>query len=88
MNIKPMHKKVLIAENASESKSESGIVLDQALSVRESKTGTVLAIGPDVTTVAVGDKVYLEWSKAKVVKVGDAQRVIIEEDDIVAVVDA
>lgn len=85
MNIRPMHKKVLIAENSSVTKSESGIILEQATSVRESKTGTVLAVGPDVTAVKVGDKVYLEWNKAKVVKVGDAQRVIIEEDDIVAV---
>ena len=83
-----MKKKVLIAENKGEVKSEAGIILDDAKSVRESKTGTVLAIGPDVTEVQVGDKVYLEWSKAKVVKIGDAQRVIVEEEDIVAVVDA
>jgi co-chaperonin GroES (HSP10) len=88
MDIKPMKKKVLIAENKGEVKSEAGIILDDAKSVRESKTGTVLAIGPDVTEVQVGDKVYLEWSKAKVVKIGDAQRVIVEEEDIVAVVDA
>jgi co-chaperonin GroES (HSP10) len=88
MDIKPMKKKVLIAENRGEVKSEAGIILDDAKSVRESKTGTVLAIGPDVTEVQVGDKVYLEWSKAKVVKIGDAQRVIVEEEDIVAVVEA
>jgi co-chaperonin GroES (HSP10) len=88
MDIKPMKKKVLIAENRGEVKSEAGIILDDAKSVRESKTGTVLAIGPDVTAVQVGDKVYLEWNKAKIVKIGDAQRVIVEEEDIVAVVDA
>jgi co-chaperonin GroES (HSP10) len=88
MDIKPMKKKVLIAENKGEVKSEAGIILDDAKSVRESKTGTVLAIGPDVTAVQVGDKVYLEWNKAKIVKIGDAQRVIVEEEDIVAVVEA
>jgi len=87
MIVKPMKKKVLIAENKSEVKSESGIILDDARSVRESKTGTVLAIGPDVTVVAVGDVVYLEWNKASVVTVDGAQRVIIEEENIVAVVD-
>ena len=87
MDIKPLRKKVLIAENKGEVKSESGIILDDAKSVRESKTGTVLAIGPEVTEVKVGDKVYLEWTKAKVVKIGDAQRVMIEEEDIVAVVE-
>jgi co-chaperonin GroES (HSP10) len=87
MIIKPMKKKVLIAENKGEVKSTAGIILDDATSIRESKTGTVMAIGPDVTLVTVGDVVYLEWNKAQVVKIGDAQRVIIEEDNIVAVVD-
>jgi co-chaperonin GroES (HSP10) len=85
MQLKPLKDKVLVAENNSETKSESGIILDHANSVRESKTGTVLAIGPDVTEVQVGDKVLLDWSKASVVKLGDAQRVVLKESDIVAV---
>jgi co-chaperonin GroES (HSP10) len=87
MNITPLRKKVLVAENVAESKTESGIILDNANSVRDSKTGTVLAIGPEVTEVKVGDIIYLEWNKAQIVKVGDAQRVIIEEENIVAVVE-
>jgi chaperonin GroES len=87
MNVTPLKDKVLIAENKAEHKSESGIILEGATSIRESKTGTVLAIGPDVTEVKVGDKVYLEWNKAQVVKIGDAQRVIIKQEDIVAVVE-
>lgn len=87
MQITPLKDKVLIAENKTEHKSESGIILEGATSIRESKTGTVLAIGPDVTEVKVGDKVYLEWNKAQVVKIGDAQRVIIKQEDIVAVVE-
>ncbi len=87
MNITPLRKKVLVAENVSESKTESGIILDNANSVRDSKTGTVLAIGPEVTAVKVGDIIYLEWNKAQIVKVGDAQRVIIEEENIVAVLE-
>jgi co-chaperonin GroES (HSP10) len=87
MEVKPLHKKVLVAQNKDEVKTESGIILDDALSVRESRTGTIMAIGPEVTLVEVGDKVLLEWNKAQVVKIGDAQRVIIEEDNIVAVFD-
>ena len=85
MNFKPLKDRVLVAENNSETKSDSGIILDHANSVRESKTGTVLAIGPDVTEVQVGDKILLDWSKAFVVKVNDAQRVVLKEADIVAV---
>ena len=85
MKITPLKKRILVAENKAEYRSESGIILEGANSVRDSRAGTVLAIGPDVTTVKVGDVVYLEWNKAQIVKVGDAQRVIIEEEHIVAV---
>ena len=33
--------------------------------------------------VKVGDVIYLEWNKAAVVKIGDAQRVIIKQENIV-----
>ena len=87
MNFKPLKFNVLVAENNSETKSDSGIILEHANSVRESKTGTVLAIGPEVTEVQVGDKILLDWSKASVVKIDDAQRVVIKESDIVAILE-
>jgi co-chaperonin GroES (HSP10) len=87
MNITPLKKKVLVAENRSEQKTDSGIILEGTTSARDSKQGTVLAIGPDVTMVKVGDVILLEWNKAQVVKIGDAQRVIVSEDDIVAVME-
>lgn len=87
MIVKPLHKKVLVAENKTEVTSTAGIILDSAASVRESKRATVLEVGPEVTAVKVGDVILLEWSKASVVKVGNAQRAIIDEDYIVAVFD-
>lgn len=87
MIVQPLYKKVLVAENKSETTTASGIILEDALSVHESKRGTVLAIGPEVTTVKVGDVVLLEWKKAAIVKIGDAQRVMVSEDDIVAVIE-
>ena len=87
MIVKPLKKKVLVAQNASETKTDSGIILEGATSVGDSKQGTVLEIGPDVTLVQIGDVILLEWTKAQVVKVGDAQRVIIDEDNIVAVLE-
>lgn len=87
MNVTPLKKKVLVAENKSEHKTDSGIILEGATSVRESKQGTVLAVGPQVTLVKVGDVIMLEWNKAQVIKIGDAQRVIVDEENIVAVVE-
>jgi co-chaperonin GroES (HSP10) len=85
MIIKPLKKKILVAENKTETKSEAGIILDNASSVRESKRATVIAIGPDVTLVKEGDVVLLEWTKGAIVKINDAERVIVDEEFIVAV---
>ena len=87
MIVTPLKKKVLVAENKAEQTTDSGIILDGTTSNRDSKQGTVLAIGPQVTLVKVGDVIMLEWNKAQVVKIGDAQRVIVDEDNIVAVVE-
>lgn len=85
--VTPLRDRVLVAENRAEEKTASGIILDGVNSLRDSKTGTVLAIGPKVTDVQVGDKILLDWSKAQVVKVGDAQRVLIKQEDIVGVLE-
>lgn len=87
MNIVPMNDRVLVAENKKENKTESGIILDGARGVGDTAQGTVLAVGPKVTEVKVGDVVLLDWSKASAVKVGDAQRAMIKEEFIIAVVE-
>ena len=88
MNVLPLRKNVLIAENATTYKTtESGLILDGVNSTRDSKTATVLAIGPDVTQVTIGDKILLDWTKGTVVKVGDAQRAMIAENNIIAVLE-
>ena len=56
-------------------------------SVREQNRGKVLAIGPDVTDVKEGDIILLDWTKASVVKVDGAQRAIVDQDHIVAVLE-
>lgn len=87
MQFKPLGKKVLVAENKRNNITESGIIIEGRDAQGESKTGTVLAIGPEVKVVQVGDKVLLEWNKAQAVNVDGAQRVIILEENIVAVLE-
>ena len=87
MKVVPLKKKVLVAENNREKVTESGIIIEGRDTQGESKTGTVLAIGPDVTMVEVGNKILLEWNKAQVVTIDGAQRVMIDEDNIVAVME-
>ena len=40
MIVKPLHKKVLVAENKTETVTESGLILEGVNSVRESKRAT------------------------------------------------
>lgn len=87
MIVTPLKKNVLVAENKRENTTDSGIVIQGAEGLGESKSGKVLAIGSEVTDVKVGDTIYLMWNKAKLVKIDGAQRVIIDQDDIVAVLE-
>ena len=86
MAIIPLNSKVLLAENKSEQKTSSGIIIEGA-STADTKTGTVLAIGPDVKVVKVGDVIYLDWAKCSVVKQGDKYRAIVDEEFITAIVE-
>lgn len=85
MEIRPLSDKVLVAENKKENTTESGIILEGTRGTGEATRATVLAIGPDVTEVKVGDVILIEWSKASPVKVGDVQRAIIKEENIIAI---
>jgi co-chaperonin GroES (HSP10) len=85
MELTPLKDRVLVAENKKEETTTSGIIIEGARGVGDTAKATVLAIGPDVKDVAVGDVVLLDWAKASPVKVGDAQRAMIKEEFIIAV---
>ena len=83
--MKPLGKMIYIAETKVEKKTASGIILEGATSIRETKFATILEIGDEVTKVAVGDKIVLDWGKCYPVKVGDFERAIIDEEHVLAV---
>jgi co-chaperonin GroES (HSP10) len=87
MNVQPLKDNVLVAENKRENKTETGIILEGTRGTAETARATVLAIGPDVTDVQVGDLLLIDWTKASAVKVGDVQRAIIKQEHILAVFD-
>ena len=86
VDVQPLNSKILAAEIKKERKSESGIILENVSSVKETAAAKVLAVGPDVKSVSVGDEVYLDWQKTKLVVVEGAQRVIVDEEDVMAVI--
>lgn len=87
MEIRPMNDRVLIAENKRDKKTESGIILEGTRGTGDIAQATVLAIGPDVKEVKVGDVIIPEWAKSSPVKIGDVQRAMIKEEHIIAVVE-
>lgn len=81
----PLGTRVLIAEVQVEKKSVGGIILTSDNALRETKFAKVLAVGPDVKSVAVDDKIVLDWSKCYPVKVDGVERAIVDEENILAV---
>ena len=74
MNFKPLFDKVIVERIAPELKTSSGIILR---STQEPDRAKILAIGPDVTEVAVGEVCLLNWNAA--VKAGEDQYVVAIE---------
>ena len=82
----PLGTKILAAEIKKERKSESGIILENVSSVKETAAARILAVGPDVKNVKANDEVYIDWSKTKLVVVEGLQRVILDEEDVHAII--
>jgi co-chaperonin GroES (HSP10) len=79
MNIKPLHKNVIIERQEKDLTTESGIILQTS---DEADKSTVIAIGSDVEYVAVNDVVLVNWNKATKI---DGKQYKINEEDIIAV---
>lgn len=82
----PLGTKILAAEVKKERKSEMGIILENVSSVKETAAACILAVGPNVEKLKVGDEVYIDWAKTKLIVIDGAQRVILDQEDVMAVV--
>ena len=84
--VTPIRKQVLLAQIARKTTTASGIIIEGARSIADHETARVLAIGSEVTEVAVGDEVLPDWAKGSPVTIDGEQRVIIKEEDIAMVI--
>ena len=64
----PLKKQILIKANSQEAVTTSGLILEGTTLV-DSRTATVIRVGPDVTVVKPGYIVYVNWTKALPVKI-------------------
>lgn len=87
MTIKPTRKNVLVAEIARETTTASGIIIEGARSMNDNQKAKVIAIGDEVEFVQVGDELLLDWSKGTVITDNGQQRVLINEQHIIAIIE-
>lgn len=80
----PLKKQILIKANAQEAVTSSGLILE-GTNLVDSRTATVIRVGPDVTMVKPGYIVYVNWTKALPVKIEGKEFNFIEEDNLVAI---
>lgn len=83
MKLVPLDKNVAVIKLKNKLETESGIALTR--STGEVDRAKVIAIGPNVTTVANGDILLLDWNKASVNVFDGFPIYMISEDNIVAV---
>lgn len=86
--VKPIANYILVEPIANESKTEAGIIIPNAQNIKKATVrGKVLAIGPDVQFVKVGNiVVHGRWMGDKT-KIGDKEQLLIQEKDILAIED-
>ena len=83
--IKPLADRVVAVREKAQEKTASGLYLPDS-SKEKPVIATVVAVGPKVEQVAVGDKiVYKEYSTTDI-KINETEYLIVKEDDVLATV--
>ena len=83
--LRPLRKKIVIEEVATENVSASGIVLTgRPTDVKHSRA---LAIGNEVTEVKVGDTLIVDWQFASKSSYESKTIFVIDEDNVIAVLE-
>jgi len=70
-----------------EKQTAGGIILTQPQDKKGATPGYILAVGPDVKFVEVGQQVYLDWANGTVMNVEGKQAVAIQEKYITAIIE-
>ena len=86
MNFKPLAQRVLVKEEEAVTQTASGIYIPDNASKEKPTHATVVAIGPDVEHVEIGDKVvYGKYAKSAAVTVENEDYLVMEVAEILGV---
>jgi chaperonin GroES len=81
--IKPLADRVVAVREKAQTKTASGLYLPDNAKEKP-VVASVVAIGPDVKTIKVGDKIlYKEYSTTEV-KIDDTEYLIVKAEDVLA----
>lgn len=83
MNIQPIGKKLAVVKLKSETQTESGIFIAKGIETVDK--AKVIAIGPEVTEVKVGETVLINWNSAAQTTIDGIPVYILKEEDVVGV---
>ncbi len=87
-NIKPLGDNVLVAPEKAEEKTEAGIFLPENASKEQPQQGLVIAVGDgEKIVVKKGQTVIYKRYGGTEVKEGDQEYLLVEAEDILAVVE-
>jgi len=82
--LRPLAAKLIVQLIEKDTVSSGGIILTRA-DATEATRGKVLAVGPDVEDINVGDIILPNWNKAKKTSDGDQAVYVVLDEDVVAV---
>lgn len=86
INIQPMAEYVVVQAEEAQTKTASGLYLP-GNAQEKPKTAKVVAVGPEVREVKVGDRViYKNEYEATTVKVGKDEYILVYRKNIIAIV--
>lgn len=85
MKIQPIGKKLAVVRLKSDTTTVSGLILTKGVdSVDKAK---VIAVGPEVKDVKVGETILINWNKAASTTIDNVPIYVLTEEDVVGVFD-
>jgi co-chaperonin GroES (HSP10) len=82
--LKPIKSNVIVELIEKEKVTSGGIILQKA-DPTEANRGLVVAIGPEVTDIVLGQEVLPNWNAAKKMKFEEQNLYVVNEEEIVLI---
>lgn len=86
MTLKPLQDRIVAKKEVPAEKTASGFFMPGDAKEKPSYA-TVESIGPDVKNIKKGDKIIFKEYSTTDIKLGDAQYLIVKEEDVLAILD-